>query len=32
VEDIYEGQNLYVVLLGADNQPVAQRSTKLGQS
>jgi hypothetical protein len=32
VDDIYEGQNLYVVLLGADNQPVAQRSTKLGQS
>jgi hypothetical protein len=32
VDDIYEGQNLYVVLLGADSQPVAQRSTKLGQS
>ena len=32
VDDIYEGQNLFVVLLGADNQPVAQRSTKLGQS
>jgi len=31
VEDIYEGQNLFVVLLGADNQPVAQRTTKLGQ-
>ncbi len=31
VDDIYEGQNLYVVLLGADSQPVAQRITKLGQ-
>lgn len=31
VDDIYEGQNLFVVLLGADSQPVAQRITKLGQ-
>ena len=31
VDDIYEGQNLFVVLLGADSQPVAQRTTKLGQ-